>query len=245
MKVVSQPFDQVRGAVVPLDQITSYAYQDEDLGRVRLYIIDTGVDPGHDVYRTQIVEPEWLWPGKFEAAPPPDPNGPPPGNSGVGQTLEFPYYYRPRQKIDWASHSHGTKMFSRAVGPTVGISLKAAITVVALPEARPRDERERQEMKPRESSRVTSFFEALQAVADDIQQKGIERRAVVLMAQGFGWRAPNFPPQPTDGEWYIAYQLLQRLVTLGAHVVAAAGNQDVSSSLHMGEILPRPAVVCC
>jgi hypothetical protein len=40
LKVISQPSD-----VPNLDDVASYAYQNEPAGQVRVYIIDSGADP--------------------------------------------------------------------------------------------------------------------------------------------------------------------------------------------------------
>jgi hypothetical protein len=44
LKVISQPTD-----VPNLADIASYAYQNEPVGQVRIYIIDSGADPQSDV----------------------------------------------------------------------------------------------------------------------------------------------------------------------------------------------------
>jgi subtilisin family serine protease len=130
-------------------------------------------------------------------------------------------------------------MMSKAVSATLGISKKAALTIVRLPRSVP-SMAELQAWinngSPSKSSlnlRWAPFVDALQKIWAELNPSGQEgqsqRKVVINMSvvwemRNTGYTLANYPPLPGD-DIYSAYAIMERLSNQGVIFVAASGNR--------------------
>ncbi|KAH7333371.1 hypothetical protein BKA65DRAFT_596922 [Rhexocercosporidium sp. MPI-PUGE-AT-0058] len=206
LKTVSQP----KG--VRLDLIGTYAYQTEEPG-VRIYVVDSGFDSTHPFYDSlvsSIGEPEWIWPGQAD-----------------GATHELPYEFVESRTDSDEFRNHGTAMISRVVGQELGVSKKAALTIVRLPQGIP-NEQEKKDDELTGSSfthqvyRMSILEDAINRIIQDVVKKGLQQKAVVNMSLSFSSGDKVLPARGAFN--YGFYSALKMLSSLGVTVVVSAGN---------------------
>jgi subtilisin family serine protease len=128
-------------------------------------------------------------------------------------------------------------MMSKAVSTTLGISKKAALTIVRLPRTVP-SMTELQAWINRgsplnlsQSLRWVPFVDALQKIWAELNppgQEGQSQRKIVInisvVWEMKSYTLGNYPPLPGD-DIYPAYAIMERLSNQGVIFVAAAGNR--------------------
>jgi hypothetical protein len=128
---------------------------------------------------------------------------------------------------------------SKAVGPDFGVSKQAALTVVSLPQAvqGPSDITSGPDQTWPQNYRSSTILDAYRIIAQDIQAKGLARKAVVTWASAWP-NTLNRMPQPGDGFAWLLYQAMNTLIVEhGVTLVVEPGNQGVS------ELRPKAVVI--
>ncbi|CAG8955519.1 hypothetical protein HYFRA_00009472 [Hymenoscyphus fraxineus] len=194
---------------VKLADVNNYAYRDEKPNAARIYIIDSGMDTSTEAYRSLSPEPDWIFPGE---------------NLIQGEDA-FDFQ---RVKNDWQPSLHGTCMASKAVGEPFGVSKKAALTIVRLPE--PIQTQKEKEAGKTPQARTKPIINALQQVHKDIWKRDSGPLSVVSISASFSDQHALDPknllnsfPGPGHQLWPL-FKILQKLTNTGASVVVSGGN---------------------
>jgi hypothetical protein len=136
-------------------------------------------------------EIEWIWPGDPAGAS--DPDNPYEYVRGVKDDVDTDYY-------------HGTCIFSKAVGPRLGISRNAQVTVVGVPKTLPTEAEKRSGVNLDYDYRTIVLVDALVKVLDDIVSKNLKRKAVVNLSLGIlGAKAAAGTGRPFQGDPNYAF----------------------------------------
>jgi hypothetical protein len=125
-------------------------------------------------------------------------------------------------------NAHGTCMFSRAVSSQFGVSNNAALTIVRV--AKPvwgeddgKDPNGNKLEPP--SMRGINVIGAVDEAFNDILKRGLSHKAVVSMSLGDYDTNLPIPSSPGDGERYLMYTSIKRMMDYGVVVVASTGNR--------------------
>jgi subtilisin family serine protease len=119
-------------------------------------------------------------------------------------------------------------MFSRAVSSQFGVSNNAALTIVRV--AKPvwgeddgKDPNGNKLEPP--SMRGINVIGAVDEAFNDILKRGLSHKAVVSMSLGDYDTNLPIPSSPGDGERYLMYTSIKRMMDYGVVVVASTGNR--------------------
>jgi hypothetical protein len=142
----------------------------------------------------------------------------------------FPFDLRVGATYDSDTGQHGTCLFSKIFGEDYGVSKRASVTVVVLPQGV-------KGLSEDASSRIPPFryrtvTDALDLILQDVLSKKIQNRAVVSMAIGFpigGVIGPSLNRLPVLGDpLFPMYQAVQALIDQGVVIVTLSGNAGFS-----------------
>jgi hypothetical protein len=115
-------------------------------------------------------------------------------------------------------------MFSKAFG-AYGLSKGAAVTIVRLPRAIQGLSEESPDSVPSFRHRV--LIDGLNLILQDIEDKGINHRAVINLSAGLRpiSLGPSLNRKPVLGDTlYPMYQTLEKLINMGAIFTTTSGN---------------------
>jgi hypothetical protein len=120
---------------------------------------------------------------------------------------------------------------SKVVGPILGVSKRAAVTIVRIPQPvpGPRDITEGPNQNFPTVARHATMTDAYKIIAQDIKAKGLARNAVILQCMSFVPQNLNRMPEPGDGNYWLMYQAMRAIITgYSVPIVVTSGNMAVS-----------------
>jgi hypothetical protein len=120
---------------------------------------------------------------------------------------------------------------SKVVGPILGVSKRAAVTIVRIPQPLPgpRDILSGPNQNFPTVARHATVIDAYRIIAQDIAAKGLARNAVILQCLAFVPKNLNRMPEPGDGNYWLMYQAMRALIAgYSVPVVVPSGNMAVS-----------------
>lgn len=137
-------------------------------------------------------------------------------------------------------------MVSRIVGPELGVSKKAALTIVRIPQAIPNRDEIRAENLVGNSFgaqrwRSDTVEHALALIVSDVKRRGVPQKTVLSMSIAIDEDLTTIPSMGM--ELYEDYRALKELADLGVTILIAAGNdagypddQVMTCDLSCGEL---------
>lgn len=154
-----------------------------------------------------IGEPDWIWVDSDPTKIPVDY----PCRNHYGLKTSIP-----------SSNYHGTGMLSRAVGPIIAVSRKAAVTIVKLAEAI-LGWGDHLLKQPVPLFRTFTLTNSFAEVINDVITRGIQHKAVISLSIGV-LNGLDHIPVPTDNDIYAYYHAIQTAIDNGIVVVCSTGN---------------------
>ncbi|KAG9229942.1 peptidase S8/S53 domain-containing protein [Amylocarpus encephaloides] len=207
LQAISLPPDML------IEEVATYSYRPET-ERIRIYVVDSGMDTTSPAYRNFRTEPDWLYaaedvPAEF--------------------SLVAPFDFR-KTEDDRDPDFHGTCMATKAAGFPFGVSLQADMTIVKVPRAVQSDiELVRRQKAPQ--FRLYCETDALVLIHADIIERKLQGKAVVNLSTSSSMdKIPEASdrtskmPEPGTAHWRH-YQALSNLIDIGVSIVVAAGNR--------------------
>jgi hypothetical protein len=119
---------------------------------------------------------------------------------------------------------------SKVVGPILGVSKKAAVTFVRIPQPAqgPLDITSGPNQNFPTAARLSTIIDAYRIIAQDVAAKGLSGKAVINQCMSFA-QSLNRMPQPGDGNYWLLYQAMRAMIVdYRALVVVTSGNLAVS-----------------
>lgn len=169
-----------------------------------------------------IGEPDWIWAGNAD-----------------GPNHVEPYNWVNSKTDSDEFKTHGTGMASRVVGPRLGVSKKAALTIVRVPQGIPTPDEIREDNLPGTSFthsvyRLSTVHDAVNRIITDMLTKNLGRKAVINISMGFKSSATTLPA-PGDFN-YPLFSSLKVLSSLGGTIVVASGNMNDEKDANVSDL---------
>ncbi|KAL8909225.1 MAG: hypothetical protein Q9171_005143 [Xanthocarpia ochracea] len=204
LKVISQP-----GKEVKVGDLRNFAYREEAGRGVTVYIFDEGANKQHSEWTGQPGAKKWIFPG--------NPND--------------PRYTIDTTETDKSETSHGSCVYSMAVGPRFGVAKNADVVIVK----HAIFNREDSDDSDEEDTVESATLDGMAMILADVKGSELKKKAVVNLSFGVS-------EDIEDASRDKIHDLIEELLANDVVVVTASGNERNSETGARSDIDDYPAL---